>query len=165
MRTATKQTAGTTNLKTADDIDYGQYTQLTVYPDGNADPYSALSTQTGVYGITAYYNWTVAYSTIGFYSVQSKERFELADSGPTYENSGIRYSIQQLGHAASYIVGIAPGISWAETSNFQYGGLYTAYFTISGVISAAAIGWNVPLSTSRYVSVPVVIATSGLYAY
>jgi len=124
------------------------------------DQYASTEWASGYYA-PFNYNWTVARNLIGLYTVMSKEFFDLADHGSWYDIS-VRYTIEKLEHKSSYILGYAPGISWQENNYSQYAGIYHAYLSTGGVLSA--LGINTEKSSSRYVHAETIYTTQGAYS-
>ncbi|MBW8683375.1 hypothetical protein [Chitinophaga rhizophila] len=112
----------------------------------------------GHWGLVLFYKWTILYSPIFPFIVQSTEKVELADE-VNHSNVESRYAIQTLSHSGSAIVGIAPFASWAEIGNILYHGIYTAHSSVDGVLSGMSMHRSV--QASRIFNAGAVIHSGG----
>ncbi|OMP78757.1 hypothetical protein [[Flexibacter] sp. ATCC 35208] len=153
-----------TNSKTASTESYSAYDMAgTMYPleNPNFDLDAYYETGYGPYGFSFIYTWTVLKSAISAYIVQAKERCEIADSGPVYDNL-TRYTFQSIVHQGSAIVGVTFGTGWAETASDIYMGVHNAYSTVHGNLQG--IGFVLPKEGTRVFNVGAVMASNGVSA-
>lgn len=104
------------------------------------------------------YVWTMAYSILYIYSIQSSDLFELQNMGSSLPINS-RYQIRALSHVTSYIEGFSPGLTWQDTGSEHIKGLYFAHLRTFGMLSQ--MGINIPKEGKRYVNAGVVYGTNG----
>lgn len=153
-----------TNSKTASTESLSAYDMAgTMYPleNPNYDLDAYYETGYGPYGFSFIYTWTVLKSLITSYIVQAKERCEIADSGPIYDEV-TRYTFVSIVHQGSAIVGVTYGIGWAETANNIYMGIHNASSTVHGNLQG--IGFVLPKEGTRVFNVGAVMVSNGVSA-
>lgn len=107
------------------------------------------------------YTWTVAEGLLYTHRVSSFEIITTKESEypAPYDPSNPYMIAAPSTHAGSFLIGFTPGLSWQETSNDHFDGIFHFYFETKGLMSA--LGFNIAHGSARYANVFKAMQSSG----